>query len=151
VAGATFVQAVIDPGQAIQFNAQGAYSVSAKGKKSYRDVTSDLSLSWGIGPSPVIQATASPDGQFIGVSNGCACLTALIGNVLSCPVTIQVGTPGVSCDSPQLCPTPTTTPSPGSKETSVALCPGPTVTPSKTPTPNPKCATPTLVPTAAPT
>ncbi|HZP45067.1 MAG TPA: hypothetical protein VFB15_05405 [Candidatus Binataceae bacterium] len=121
------------PGDLLQMNAQGTFSSSKNGKKHYRDATSDLELSWGIGPSPVIRLAAPPDGQFIAVTPGCTCLTAMIGNVLSCPVAVQVGSPGVAC----LCPTPT--PSPGATGT-FEFCPGPTVTPSPTVTPKPGCS-----------
>jgi len=121
----------------IQINVQQTIQQSKNSKKRFNDVTGSGSLSWNIAPAGIIQPplpSPYPPGEFFGLTAGCVCVSAQIGSVESCPVTIAVG--GASC-------TPCPTPSPFTE------CPGPTPTPTKTPSKTKACA-PTPTATATP-
>jgi hypothetical protein len=120
----------------LQLNVQQTIQQSTNSRKFFQDVTGNGSLSWNLAPPGLInppQPSPFPPGQLIGVAAGCACVTAQIGNIVSCPVTVAVG--GAAGCTP--CPSP-------------SLCPGPTPTATRTPKPRRTC-TPTASPTVTPT
>lgn len=136
VPSVTSIPATAPTANTVQFNIQETIQQSSNTRKLYQDVTANGSLSWNISPPGIVQAPLAspyPPGEFFGIGDGCACVTAQIGNVVSCPVGIAVGSG--ACATPFPCPTPT----------GGATCPGVLPTPTKTPKPRPTC-TPTATP-----
>ena len=130
------------PTNLLQINVQQTLQQNGNTKKFYGDVTSNGSLSWNVDHPELIALPAGPPfpaGQFVALGQGCVCITAQIGNIVSCPVAVAIAT---LCATPDyFCPTP-------GPDANGQVCPGPTATPTKTPKPKPTC-TPT--PTATPT
>jgi len=99
-------------------NVQGGFKHNAKAKKlKYHDITTSCSLVWNVQPpAPLTNLTAvcsTPtlvtSGEFVGATDGCACLDAQVGNLVSNVVAVAVG--AGTC-SPDFCATPTGTPTP---------------------------------------
>lgn len=93
-------------GGQLQFNAQGVF---VKNKvATYGDVTS--SASWFTLPNNVLFSDPNTKGLFTGTTQGCDCITAASGGVISAPVQVAVATPVAACTPCPPLPTPSPTP-----------------------------------------
>jgi hypothetical protein len=117
---------IVPGNNTVDFNVQQTIQQNTHTKKYYLDVTSNGSLFWNISPAGILdppQPSPFPPGQFVAVAQGCACITAQIANVVSCPVVVAVG--GVATPCPPC-------------QTDGQVCYGPTPTPTPTRTPRPR-------------
>ena len=103
------------PDNTVQFNVQGTFQQNPNSRKLFFDQTNNLALRWNVQPGGLATSGVTA-GQFVGLSPGCACLTAQIVPAISCPVSVSVATTGCTpCPTPppfNLCPGPIPTPTP---------------------------------------
>jgi hypothetical protein len=119
----------------VSLNVQQTIQQTTKSKKFYLDTTTNGSLFWNITGTGVLdppQPSPFPPGQFVAVAPGCACITAQVANIVSCPIAVEI-VGGSPCPVINPCPTPAPLPN-------GQVCPGPIPTPTpqkhKTPTPS---------------
>lgn len=84
----------VSPGNSLQLNAQGTFAGVNKKKSKFRDVTNSSNTLWFDQNGDL---TYSGNGQWIGVTAGCDCITASTGGVQSQSISVAVVVPIASC------------------------------------------------------
>jgi hypothetical protein len=84
----------VSPGNSLQLNAQGTFAGADKKNAKFRDVTNSSNTLWFDQTGAL---TYSGNGEWIGVTSGCDCITASTGGVRSQSISVAVVVPIASC------------------------------------------------------